>query len=319
MPYREVMANDGTSAHTAGSVLGGVFDGVGNGVDALRDGLGDSIRTLIAGDNAPPDERFSGPREDNGYFGPDSAIWQVHGDLSMLIGGLRALLLQTMHPLTMAGVADHSDYRSDPLGRLHRTGDFVGTTTFGTKKEADRSIRVVKKIHKRVEGTTPDGRPYSATDPHLLAWVHATEADSFLRAYRRFGAGDLSDARADEYVANMSVVASKLGVKSPPTTVEELRDELIAFRPELEVGQQAREAVRFLVLPPLPVATLGPYGIIGAAAVGLLPRFARWQLRLPRGPISEPLVVRPAARALIRSLGWVLGRPDFDALARQAG
>ena len=106
-------------------------------------------------------------------------------------------------PLALAGVTQHSSYRTDPLGRLHRTGAFLGTTTFGTVAEADQAIATVRSIHARVQGTAADGRPYSALDPHLLAWVHCTEADSFLRARQRYGSSPIADDLADRYVAEI--------------------------------------------------------------------------------------------------------------------
>ncbi len=278
-----------------------------NPVEMMRNGLGDAVRSLLAGDAAPPEERYVRDSEDDGLFGPESVTWRVHADLSMLIGGLRALLLQTLHPLAMAGVADHSAYRTDPLGRLHRTGGFVGATTFGTTAEAEKAIRTVQRVHKRVTGTAPNGTPYSANDPHLLAWVHATEVESFLEAYQRYGAKRLSPEDMDRYVAEMAVVAERLGAIDSPRTVGELRHQLDSYRPEIHVGSQAREAVRFLVLPPLPVHVLPSYGVVLGAAVGLLPLWVRWKLRLPMGPLSDPLVAQPAASALLKTLGWVLG------------
>lgn len=275
-------------------------------LDDLRDRLGDEIRATLAG------RRDVGTRSvpfavDPGFYGPGSATWRVHSDTAMLVGGIRALLLQTLHPLAMAGVADHSTYRTDPLGRLHRTGEFVGTTTFGTVDEAERAIATVQRIHERVVGTAPDGRPYRATDPLLLSWVHCTEVDSFLRARIRYGATTLPDGAHDAYVDEMAVVATKLGVLDPPRSRAELRDRLVAFRPDLEVGHQARETVRFLAFPPLPLTLRPTYAIAFSAGVGMLPGFARRMLRLPLAPLAEPLAIRPATTALLRTLGWALG------------
>ena len=253
-------------------------------------------------------ERSASVDDDPGLFGPGSATWEVHGDASMIIGGLRALLLQTTHPLTMAGVADHSDYRSDPLRRLHRTASFVGTTTFGTVKEAERSIAVVRRIHDRVVGQAPDGRPYDANDPHLLSWVHCTEVDSFIRARMRYGTTELTRGTPDRYIGEMATIATKLGVVDPPASRAELREQLEAFRPELAIGRQARETVRFLAWPPLPLATRPVYGLVFPAAVSMPPGFARRLLWLPAAPLAEPLAIRPAATVLMRTLGWALGR-----------
>ena len=168
---------------------------IGDAVEELRNEAAAVVRRLLAGTDEPPN-RGPADRVDDGWFGPGSATWTVHGDLSMLVGGVRALLLQTLHPGAMAGVADHSSYREDPLGRLHRTGAFVGATTFGTTAEAEAAVEMVKAVHRRVVGTTPEGVPYTAADPRLLLWVHATEVDSFLRAHRRYGAVTISPQHA---------------------------------------------------------------------------------------------------------------------------
>lgn len=275
-------------------------------LEELRVQLGRGVRRVLSGSTAIP-ERPVPFEEDPGLFGPDSATWEVHGDASLIIGGLRALLLQTLHPLAMAGVADHSKYRSDPLGRLHRTAGFVGTTTFGTSTEAEQAIHVVRTVHERIRGTAPDGRPYAATDPHLLQWVHCTEIDSFLRARERYGAVALSAGAGDRYVDEMALVAERLGVVGAPRNRSELRSVLQGFRSELTVGRQARDTVRFLAFPPLPLTTRPTYALVFAAAVSMLPRFARRMLWLPVAPLAEPLAIRPAATVLVRTLGWALG------------
>ncbi|OWY63134.1 hypothetical protein B7486_54740 [cyanobacterium TDX16] len=245
---------------------------------------------------------------EDGPLGPDSVAWRVHADPAMFVGGLRALLVQTLHPLAMAGVHDHSDFRNDPFGRLHRTSAFVGSTTYGSWEQALHAVGVVRRVHVHVRGTAPDGRPYEASDPHLISWVHVAEVDSFLRAYQRYGSRPLSPAEADQYVDELATVAELLDAETVPRSVAELREVLEAFRPELEVGDQARETVRFLMWPPVPLAMRGAYGLVAAAAVGLLPGFARRDLGLPTVPFADPLVVRPATVVATRSLGFVLGR-----------
>ena len=162
--------------------------------EQVRAWLADRIRGRIIGDDGP--ERtaalFDAPGER--LFAEASPIRRVHADAAMFIGGIRALLLQSLHPLAMAGVADHSDYRADPWGRLQRTADFLATTTFGTVDMAEQSITMVRRIHEHVTGTAPDGRPYTANDPHLLAWVHVAEVDSFLAAHDRYGEQPLTPA-----------------------------------------------------------------------------------------------------------------------------
>ena len=283
----------------------GMATGPQRPLDDLRERLGRGVREMLAG--SPDRPTFDPDDAGSRRFGPESGMWAVHTDVAMLVGGLRALLLQTLHPLALAGVTQHSSYRTDPLGRLHRTAAFVGTTTFGTVDEVDQAIAAVRAIHTRVEGTARDGRPYSALDPHLLAWVHCTEADSFLRARQRYGAAPLADGLADRYVAEIGEIGAALGVEEPPQSRAELRARLQGYRDELTVTRDTRETIRFLAVPPLPLAARAPYGVLFGAAITMLPGFVRRKLLLPVPPLSEPLVVRPAATALLRTIGWALG------------
>jgi uncharacterized protein (DUF2236 family) len=244
--------------------------------------------------------------EDEGYFGPGSVTWRLHDDPCMLLGGLRALMLQTMHPLAMAGVHQHSNFRDDPLARLANTSVYVGTTIYGTRPQVEQAIAIVKHVHEQVVGIAGDGRPYAANDPHLLTWVHHTLVDSFLRAYRRYGSGPLSETDADRYVAEQAVLADLFGAEPAARSVAGLRAWFAAERPELRVTPEARAAIRFLLIPPLPLVIRGPYAIVASAAVTMLPRWVRRQLWLPVPPVVEPLVVRPAATILVRAVGWVL-------------
>lgn len=244
---------------------------------------------------------------DHGLFGPDSVTWKINADISILVGGLRSLIYQTLHPLAMAGVAEHSDYRHDPFGRLQRTSQFVGGTTYGNIAYAEKLISRVRSVHDRVQGIAPDGRPYSANDPRLLLWVHAVEVDSFLDSFRRYSLEPLEDWEADAYVAEMSVVARRLGAQDLPLSVAELQDTLLGFRSELAAGDQARQAWKFLLAPPLPIWGRAPYGIIAAAAVTSLPDWVLEDLRVGVPRAVEHLAVRPAAIALTKGLGWLLG------------
>jgi uncharacterized protein (DUF2236 family) len=258
---------------------------------------------------------------DPGLFGPDSVAWRIHADASMFVGGLRALLLQTLHPLAMAGVADHSDFRHDPGRRFVRTARFVATTTYGTTEQAEEALEVVRRVHRTVVGTAPDGRPYSASDPHLVAWVHHAEVDSFLRTYRRYGTSPLTDDDADRYVAEMAVLCERLGGEPPARSVPELRAYFATVRPELHATRQARDAARWLMVPPLPLAARPAYAVIAPAAVGLLPAWARRELWLPLLPGADPVLVQPAARLLLRTLTWAVegaAPPDPDAVRKAA-
>ena len=245
----------------------------------------------------------AGPR----WFDADSEIVRVHGDASMFVGGIRAILLQTMHPAAMKAVADHSGFKGDMWGRLARTSQFLAVTTFGTVDHAEQAIRAVRTIHERVTGTMPDGSPYAASDPHLLAWVHAAEVDSFLLAHQTYGARPLDAAGCDAYVAQAALVAARLGVVDPPTTVAELRAVLEDFRPELRATPEARDAVRFLILhPDLPVAARPAYGVLMAAGIALMPRWTRRPLRLPSLPVSERTVVRALGTLATGTIRWAM-------------
>lgn len=296
---------------------------LGDAVDALvqqyRVELGRGLRGFIAGDGEPVRDLVGPVEGDPGLFGPDSVTWRVHSDGSMLIAGIRALLLQIMHPLAMAGVADHSDYRHHPEARLARTSQFVATTTFGTTEQAHEAISIVKRVHTRVVGTAPDGRPYSASDPHLISWVHHAEVDSFLSAHQRYGATPLTAAEADQYVAEMAIICELLDGEPPARSVAELRSYFESIRPELHVGRQGREAARWLLFPPIPAPVRPAYGVLAPAAIALLSPDARRALRLPLVPGIDPLVVQPAARAIVRTLGWAItGLAEFEYAERLA-
>ncbi|MFN2560341.1 MAG: oxygenase MpaB family protein [Jatrophihabitans sp.] len=273
---------------------------------ALRNRLGAMVFERVAGPEGPQHRDRIHNAVGERWFADDRPIRTVHADSAMFIGGLRALLLQSLHPLAMAGVAGHSGYRGDPWGRLQRTSYFLAVTTFGLASDAEATVARVKGIHRRVRGVAPDGRPYAASDPHLLKWVHVAEVDSFLRTHQRYGAAPLSAADADGYLADTARVARALGVLDPPTTVAELEFQLNSYRPELQGTTEARAAARFLLVrPPLPAYARPPYAVLASAAVASLPLWARWPLRLPYVPLAESTVVRAAGTGLVRALRWI--------------
>jgi uncharacterized protein (DUF2236 family) len=228
----------------------------------------------------------------------------------MFVGGIRALLLQTLHPAAMRAVAEHSGYRGDMWGRLARTSRFLAVTTFGHVEDAEAAVAAVRAIHDRIAGTMDDGTPYAASDPHLLAWVHVAEVDSFLRAHTVYGKEPLDQAGRDTYVAQTAEVARRLGVVDPPTTEAELAATLAAYRPELRGTDDAREAVAYLLFrPPLPLAARAPYGVLVAAAIGLMPRWTRRPLRLPWLPVSERTVVRALGGVATGTIRWAMAPP----------
>jgi uncharacterized protein (DUF2236 family) len=189
---------------------------------------------------------------DDGYFGPGSVTWKLTADLTGPVAGLRSLIVQALHPLAMAGVDQHSDWRSDPVARFASTLKFVITRTYGDRAAADRAAAIVRKIHERVHGTdTVTGQPYSAQDPDLLLWVHAIEVDSALRTAILFGAAEVSDADADRFVAEMTVAAELVGTPKglAPASVAELDAYLEDVRPQLRLTPAAADAAAYLLNP----------------------------------------------------------------------
>lgn len=266
-----------------------------------------AVRRPVAGDRFEEHHaqiwHAPGPR----WFAEGDPIRTVHSDIAMLIGGIRALLLQSLHPVAMRGVTEHSDFRTDPLGRLQRTSRFITVTTFGTVPDAERAIAKVRGIHRRVRGAErdgPGGRAYRADDPDLLLWVHAAEIDSFLEAHRAFGAKPLDEAGYDRYVDQTRLVAERLGVPEPPASRAALTAVIEGYRPQLTRGPGSDDVVDLLLRrPPIP----GPSGIgyraLAAGAVSLLPRWARVQLGLPA---TDRVPARAVADRLTRVLRWAL-------------
>lgn len=280
----------------------------------LRGRLADALRDRVAGPDAEQKAREiwlePGPRR----FAADDPICRVHSNASMYSGGLRALLLQMLHPLAMAGVGAHSGYRGDPWGRLQRTSQYIAMTTFGPEAGADKVIRRIRTIHDHVSGVAPDGRPYQANDPHLLMWVHVAEIESFLVSYQRYAQTPLSPADADRYVDQAAWAGEQLGVIDPPRTAADLHAVVESYRGELALTESAKDAADFLLRePPLPVAARPGYWMLAAGAITLLPDYARDLLGLrPGGPASgvvDALALRPLGRAGTAAVNWALTDP----------
>lgn len=278
---------------------------------AVRERLGAEVFSRVAGPEGPSKRDAIADAPGPRYFADDRPVKVVHNDASMFAGGIRAILLQSLHPLAMAGVAAHSGFRGDPWGRLQRTSHFLAVTTFGSTADAEAMVTRIRAVHTTVRGTASDGRPYAAADPHLLKWVHIAEVDSFLAAHTRYGEQRLTAAEQNGYVEDMAQVGAALGVVDPPETVQELHDQLTAYRPELQGTGDARAAARFILLsPPLPLVLRPAYGVLAATAVSLLPRWARWPLRLPYLPVAEAVGVRAAGELMTRTLRWALTEPS---------
>ena len=275
-------------------------------IEQIREKIAVELRARVVGPNANQrtQEIMDAPGER--WFAEDRPIRLVHGDASMFIGGLRALLLQSLHPLAMAGVANYSDYRKDPWGRLQRTADFLAATSFGPADEAQRIVDRVKAVHLKVNGVASDGRKYSATDPHLLKWVHIAEIDSFLCTYQKFSKAPLDQKGRDGYVKDAAFVARAVGVIDPPETEAELRAMIDAYRPELRSTRESRDATKYLLFkPPLPGAAKIAYWLLVIPTVATLPIWARVPLRVGYLPIIEPLILRPLGYLMTNAIRWV--------------
>ena len=280
-----------TSGASTSRGLRGWRDYILTAFSGSADGSPDWVKALEQGDDA-------------GYFGPGSAVWTVHGAMPVTVAGVRALLMQALHPGAMAGVHEWSRYREDPLGRLSGTVRWVLTTTFADTAAARSGSEWVKRLHTRVTGTYGDGIPYSAGDPELLRWVHVVFAESFLSCHQAWG-GPIPGG-ADQYVAEWAVAGELMGVESPPRSEAELRGQLEAFGPSLLGDERVAEAVRFIRHPPLKRSLLPAYAILFAGAVATIePTYlAMLGLRRPWWP------ARALTRVSLAGLGLLLGRPS---------
>ena len=230
---------------------------------------------------------------DPGLYGPDSVTWRVHSDPSMAVAGLRALLLQAVHPLAMAGVAQNSDFRADPWGRLFRTAEYVATTTFGTTRQARVAAAQVRGIHRKLRATDPlTGEVFRVDREDLLRWVHVVEVESFLSTAVRSGLR-LSAREQDAYYDEQAANGVLIGVGSVPRSVDDVKDYYRDVRPELRMTPAARQAARFVLFPPMPrlvqVATPARAAWAGLALTGgaLMPRWARRLYDLPGIPTTD--------------------------------
>lgn len=244
-----------------------------------------------------------------GLFGPDSLTWRVHGDPVLAVGGIRALLLQALHPRAMAGVAEHSGFRGDPWGRLQRTAEYIGQISYAATVDAERAAARVRGIHRKLIASDPGtGDTFRIDDPELLLWVHCCEVDSFLSTTRRAGM-PMTDGEADRYLTEQVTAAGLVGLPGDvvPASSVELAAYFDRVRVDLRLTAQARDAARFLFLPPMPtwVQWLTParpaWGGLAGLGAALLPRWARRLYRLPGLPTTD-VGASAAVRALRRSL-----------------
>ena len=278
-----------------------------------------TVRGLVGGSGPPV--AFLTPKGDRGLFGPESIAWKVHADfISMMIGGISSLIMQALHPQALAGVWDHSTFREDLKGRLGRTAFFIAATTYGPVEMADKAIERVNQIHTKITGFDEFGKPYSARDPHLLAWVHLTETRSFMRSFEEHRKEKISAQEKDQYFFEMKYLGERMGALDLPVTYAGTEKAIENYIPDLYFGERARSIVQLLENFPSNLATRPiiklmsragflnlpdwVYPFIGKPMPSDMERFAiRKSIELIAVPIREALKDGVAAHSLRRIYG----------------
>lgn len=269
--------------------------------------IADAFRATVSGDpsGAPDWSKQMAVGNDVGFFGPESDTWKVHGSLSTLVGGVRALLMQAAYPAALAGVAQHSQYDTDPLGRLERTTRWLTITSFGSTEAIEREASRVRAMHKRVSGTYQDNQvehKYSAEQERHLLWVHCAFTDSFLTAYREVNLP--GSVKVDNYVSEWSKSAVPLGLLNAPKSDEELAGVLDDFlNNDIRPITMTPEIVKFLIHPPFSLWAMPFYRILCNAAISTMDARVLLVLGLPRKSQIWLAIVRP----ILRILGTILG------------
>jgi uncharacterized protein (DUF2236 family) len=267
------------------------------------------FRALLCGDPSgnPPwlDAVASG--EGRGLYMPDDAPWVVHADLGTLVGGVRALLMQALHPGSLAGVRTHSRYKDDPLGRLAGTIRWLTITTFASHEALAAEASRVNRMHDRVKGqyesSSGESRNYRAADPDLLRWVHIAFMDSFLRSHQIFSTRPIPGG-ADAYVRLWAKSVEPLGLKDVPMNEADLLKWLDHYRGELAVNDDTRDVIQWLRNPPLPISARPVYALLFQSALASLPAEHRELIGLKSLPLS---VLRPITTTLLKSIRLAIG------------
>jgi uncharacterized protein (DUF2236 family) len=272
-----------------------------------------------------PGVQFSEPAGDQGLYGPDSAIWYVHGDVAGLVGGLSGLLLGALHQPTMYGTNQHSSYSDDPLARLGRTASFVNAMTWGSTPVVEHTCDLVRKMHRQVRGTMPDGRPYSADDSDQLIWTAMTQAHCVMRAHLRYHPRPVSGTRIDEYYSQYARFAVELGAtKTVPSNRGEVAEYFAEMRPLLTFAEETAELADFFRQPfgPDPISKAASL-VMTRAAFDTLPSWARrlYGVRSASLISAVPQIVdrqltQRSAGVLLSMLRWSLGEPRIQVEAR---
>lgn len=274
----------------------------------MRAELARRFRVLLSGSQTgvPDWTPLVAAGDDGGAFGPTDEAWVVHSDLATLIGGIRALLMQTLHPGALGGVVQHSRFESDVLGRLNGTIRWLTISTFGSTAAIQEEAARVRSLHERVRGNyvAVDGssRQYQASDPDLLQWVHVAFTESFLVAHQHYGQRCVD---ADAYVAGWARAVEPIGLVDAPTSEAALRLAVNRYAGEFRVDERTRSVVAFIRRAPFPMGARPVYRILFAAAVTTLPSDYRRMLGLRAVPAP---IVRGSTRVLLRVMRWIIGQ-----------
>lgn len=250
-----------------------------------------TIREMVGGSGPPI--AFLTPKGDPGIFGPESIAWKVHSDfISMMIGGISSLILQALHPQALAGVWDHSSFRKDLKGRLGRTAFFIAATTYGSTEMANTVIQKVNNIHTKITGLDEFGKPYAATDPHLLAWVHLTETRSFMSAFESYRNEKLNPSEKDQYFLEMSTLGKRMGTLQLPTSYKDTNAAIRSYFPELYYGERAISIIKLLENFPSNLASKPFIKLISRAGFLNLPDWVYPIIKRPVPNYFERLAVK---------------------------
>ncbi len=263
---------------------------------------------------------YENPKGDPGLFGPDSIVWKVHSHFpSMLCGGISALLLQMLHPLALAGVWDHSNFRNDMIGRLRRTSQFIAGTSFASTADAQALIDCINRVHSQVEGVAPDGRCYRANDPELLRWVHVAEVSSFIRAFQSYSRIPLTAEEVDRYYTEVALIARSLGADWVPESRVEVDLYLSSMKDELNFDQRTQAVLDAVINAPSPSRMTEPVRrLMTSAAINLLPDWAIMKMQ-SRPSAWNRAVTRSGMTVMTRVLTWAIKNGASSRARRRLG
>lgn len=277
--------------------------------NALQEYFSRRFRILLTGDpdGVPPWLEVVAAGNGPGFYLPTEAPWVAHSDLATLVGGVRALLMQALHPGSLAGVRSHSRYKDDPLGRLSGTIRWLTVTTYGSHEALAAEAARVNRMHDRVKGNyqsaAGEARGYRAVDQDLLRWVHIAFMDSFLRSHQNFSTRPLPGG-ADAYIRLWAKSVEPLGLTEVPMDEASLLTDLRRYQPELVVSDDTREVIRWIQNPPLPATSRPMYALLFQAAVASLPEDYQDMIGLRSLPLP---VLRPITIGVLKLLKLAIG------------